>query len=90
MTELRRYSLEGDLRVYHIQNGPAPATHYDVDSPAEGYRKIEALAEADLDNPAIWSNVFGLSVLEDGEWVDWRDEEGDDIDAWAEKEGLDV
>ncbi len=76
------------LHVYHIQNPPAKAIRYDVDGPAEGYRKIEALAAADLRNPAIWGNVIGLSVFEDGEWVDWYDDEGDDIDAWAEKKGL--
>ena len=77
-----------ELRVYHIQNPPASAVWYDVDSPTEGYQKIQELAEADLRNRAIWGNVFGLSTLEDGERVDWYDDEGDGIDAWAVKEGI--
>ncbi len=77
-----------ELRVYHIQNPPAAAVWYDVDSPAKGYQKICELAEADLRNRAIWGNVFGLCVLEDGDWVDWYDDDGDDIDAWAVKEGI--
>ncbi len=76
------------LHVYHIQNPPAGAVWYDVDSPAEGYQKIEELAAADRRNATIWGNVFGLAVFEDGEWVDWYDDDGDDIDAWAVKEGL--
>jgi hypothetical protein len=61
---------------------------YDVSSPAEGYKKIEALAAKDLRNPDIWGNAFGLTVLEDGEWVEWYDDEGDDLDTWAEKKGV--
>lgn len=76
------------LRVYRIVNYPAPATHYDVGSVTEGWEKIEWLTRADLLNPAIWGNVMGLQVLEDEEWVDWYDEDGDDIDGWAEKKGL--
>jgi hypothetical protein len=79
---------EGDLRVYHIQNPPAPATWYDVSNPGEGFGKIMALAAKDLRNPDIWGNVFGLTVFEDGEWVDWYDDDGGDIDAWAEKKGV--
>ncbi|KKK48442.1 hypothetical protein LCGC14_3145060 [marine sediment metagenome] len=81
--------LQGKLRVYHIQNPPREAVWYDVASPAEGYQKIEELAARDLRNSdIIWGNVFGLTILEDGDWVDWYDEDSDDIDAWAEKEGL--
>ncbi len=77
--------MSQQLRVYHIQNPPGIPTWYEVNSPAEGIRKIEELAVADLDNRNVWGNVFGLSVLEDGEWVDWYDDEGDNIDDWAEK-----
>lgn len=76
------------LSVYHIQNPPGRPIWHPVDSPALGYKRIEALAEVDLHNPAIWGNVFGLCVWEDGEWVEWYDDEGDDIDAWAVKEGI--
>lgn len=78
--------MSEQLRVWHIQNPPAPPTWYEVNSPAEGIRKIEELADLDLKNRDVWGNDFGLSVLEDdGEWVDWCDEEGNNIDEWAEK-----
>ncbi len=77
------------LRVYHIVNPPREPTWHDVASPLEAIQKIEALARADLEpDSLVWGNVLGLCVLEDGEWVDWYDNEGDDIDAWAEKNGV--
>ena len=76
------------LRIYHIQNPPGEPTWYDVASPLEAIQKIEELANEDLERTDIWGNVFGLCVLEDEKWVDWYDDEGDDIDAWAEKKGV--
>lgn len=77
-----------ELRVYHIQNPPAEPVWYNVAGPAAGYIKIEILVQADLRDPDIWGNVFGLCVLEDGEWVEWYDGEGNTLDEWAVKEGL--
>ncbi len=85
MQEMLWAVMSEQLRVYHIQNPPGTPTWHDVASPLEGIQKIEALAKEDTERTNIWGNVFGLSVLEDGEWVDWYDDEGDDIDAWAEK-----
>ena len=80
--------MSEQLRVYHIQNPPGMPTWYEVASPLAGIQKIEALAKEDFERTDIWGNVFGLSVLEDGKWVDWYDDEGDDIDEWAEKQGV--
>ncbi len=80
--------MSQQLRVWHIQNPPAPPAWYEVDSPAAGARKIEELANVDLKNRDVWGNAFGLSVLEDGDWVDWYDNEGNDLDTWAEKHGV--
>ncbi len=81
--------MTDQLRVYHIQNPPNEAVWYDVASPLEGIQKIEALAAMDLlPGTNVWGNAFGLCVLEDGEWTEWADDEGDDIDAWAEKHGV--
>ena len=78
--------MSEQLRVYHIQNPPGTPTWYDVASPLEGIQKIEALAKIDMEpNSNVWGNIFGLCVLEDGEWIDWYDENGDEIDEWAEK-----
>lgn len=86
MTETAIAYRNGDLRVYHIQNPPAAPTWYDVKTPKDGLSVINKLAERDLDNALIWANAIGLCVYEDGDWVDWYDEEGDDLDAWAEKQ----
>ncbi len=77
------------LSVWHIKNPPAEPTWYPVSSPAEGYRVIQELATVDLRDETIICNALGLSVLEDGDMVDWHSEEGDDLDTWADKEGLD-
>ena len=74
----------GDLRVFHIQNPPRPAIWYDVKTPADGLGTIHRLADKDM-LLGVEVNVIGLAVYEDGDWVDWYDGEGDDIDAWAEK-----
>jgi len=77
------------LRVYHIQNIPNRATYHDVATPTCGWRKIVELTQADLrEDSGVTSNVMGLEEFLDGEWVEWYDDEGYDIDEWADKRGL--
>ncbi len=71
---------EGDLRVWWITNPPSPAEYHLVSSPAGAINVLQKLATADLENPDVWGNVGGLEVFEDGEWTEWYDEEGDNID----------
>ncbi len=80
---------QGTLSVWHIKNPPAEPTWYPVNSPAEGYRVIQELAAIDLRDETIICNALGLSVLEDGDRVDWYSEEGDDLDTWADKKEMD-
>ena len=78
--------MNEQLRVWHIQNPPNEPNWYDVAGPAEGIKKITELAEADLKNHSVWGNAFGLCVLDDdGDWVEWYDDEYNDIDTWADK-----
>jgi hypothetical protein len=84
-----RQPSEGDLRVYHIINPPASPVHESVMSPDEAVEWIETQAARDLLNPRVESNVFGLEVFEDGEWTEWYDDEGRDIDEYAEEYGAD-
>ena len=79
----------GNLRVWHIQNPPREAQWYDVKSPADGLSVMNKLAKKDI-LLGVEVNVIGLSVYEDGDWVDWYDDEGDDIDAWSDKRGEDT
>ena len=71
-------------RVYHFFNLPHNQRYYAVESPEEARALIERLAEADLKDPHIDSNVFGLEELEvtaagTSEYSEWYDENGEDI-----------
>ena len=77
---------EGDLRVWWVRNVPGSADFHLVESLKEAVVIINALTQSDLKNPYVESNAGGLEVYEDGEWCEWYDEEGDDIDAWEEKQ----
>lgn len=74
---------EGDLRVYNIKNPPNDPVCYPVRDSGHAKRLIEALADSQLLDQTIESNVFGLEVFEDGEWCDWLSEDGEDISAWS-------
>ena len=76
---------EGQLRVWHISQVPMPAFYVYVSTPKQAKLIIETLAIYDLfqlENKIKpdYFNVAGLEVYEGGEWVDWEDEEGNDID----------
>lgn len=75
---------EGDLKVWHVPQMPCKAFEVEVYSLTEAKRIINVLADYDLfqfDNKIKpdYCNASGLSVYLDGEWVDWLDENGDDI-----------
>lgn len=72
-------------RVWTIVNIPNKAAFEEVESPEAGARFIHDEAMRQLGDPGITSNTFGLLVLEDGEWCEWYDEEGDDVDALEER-----
>lgn len=68
-------------RVWVITNVPNKARYYEVMSPHEGKRMIDAIADEHLLVPddIISSNAFGLHVLQNGVWEEWEDEYGNDI-----------
>jgi len=79
------------LRVWVATNlGTGQFDYFPVKDPAHAVRLIDALAESQLLNSRIESNAFGLEEwvgsLFSGEWLEWEDEDGDDIDRWAEKQ----
>lgn len=71
---------EGALRVWNIINPPYSPDHYLVKTPQEAFALIDKMADTQLRDSSIFSNVFGLEVFEGGEWSEWYDENGDDID----------
>jgi hypothetical protein len=76
---------EGQLRVWHIPQVPMHAFRVYVETPKEARKILEILAIYDLFQLEYkikpdYSNGQGLEVFENGEWTDWCDAEGEDID----------
>lgn len=75
---------DGELRVWHIPQAPMGAFHYPVASVQEAILLLNCLAQYDLfqfehDVKPDYSNAQGLEVFEDGEWIEYYDEDGNDI-----------
>lgn len=76
---------EGDLKIWHIPQIPGKPFEMPVRSAVEGKLLLDALAQYDMFQLANnikgdYSNAAGLSVFEDGEWIDWNDDEGNTLD----------
>lgn len=76
---------EGDLSVWWIRNPPAPAEFWSVASVEEAVRILKETATNDI-AMGVQVNVAGVEVFEDGEWCEWYDEDGNDIDAVMDEE----
>jgi hypothetical protein len=77
---------EGDLRVWHIPQVPMKAFRVPVASAEEAIKLINVLANYDLfqfenNIKPDYCNVNGLEVFENGEWLEWENEDGSDISA---------
>lgn len=76
---------EGQLRVWHIPQVPMEAFRVYVKTIQEGKIVLDTLAFYDLFQfehriKPDYANAGGLQVYENGEWCDWYDKEGNDID----------
>ena len=76
---------EGQLRVWHIPQVPMHAFRVYVSSIKLAKLVIKTLAIYDLFQLEYkikpdYSNVQGLEIYENGEWSEWQDIDGDDID----------
>ncbi len=69
----------GDLVVWNIINIPGPAIRVPVKSPIEAYELIDQMAELQIEDDTIESNVFGLEFWNGEEWEEWLDDDGWDI-----------
>ncbi len=79
---------EKDLRVWHIPQVPGKPFHVSVSSPEEAIKILDVLANYDAFQfkqhiKPDYSNAAGLEVFEAGEWSEWYNEDGEDIDAYA-------
>lgn len=79
------------LKVWWIPQVPGSLFEVEVSSVEEGVKLMSILARYDLFQfehgiKPDYSNVGGLLMLEDGEWVDWCDyeTEEDDPERWLE------
>lgn len=68
---------ENDLRVWWNRNGIN--TYHVVNSVESAKRLISICSTSDLANPNVEWNAGGLEVFENGEWVEYYDEDGRDI-----------
>jgi len=78
---------EGDLAVWRTTNVPSKPRWFGVPDPFIGAFFIQALTIADLGNNEIFTNAMGLCVYEDGEWTEWYDEDGEEIDIYITQVG---
>lgn len=68
------------LRVWHIPDVPGLPFQQDVSSIEEAKLVLKTLARYDLYlGDRISSNAQGLEVFEDGEWVEFSDDDGNEI-----------
>lgn len=77
--------VEGEMRVWNVINPPNEPDRYPVNNPAHAYMLIQALAETQLLVADVYSNAFGLEVYRDGEWEEWNDDEGRELDEHIEE-----
>lgn len=75
---------KGQLRVWHIPQVPMHPFKVYVSSVKEAKKILDVLAIYDLFQfkykiKPDYSNISGLEIYENGEWIDWENEVGDDI-----------
>jgi hypothetical protein len=88
MTESESNVLTPQLKVWWIPQIPMTAFEVEVETVEEGAKLLDVLTNYDLFQlkhriKPDYSNAGGLVVFEDGEWVDWYDEETGEDDPRA-------
>jgi len=78
---------EGDLQVWWIPQIPMKAFEYPVGSVDEAVTILEVLALYDLfqfenNVKGDYANVGGLNIFEEGEWVNWWNDDYGDIEEY--------
>lgn len=88
---MQKTPKEGSLRVWHIPQIPGKPFKVAVSSPEEGHKVLAILSNYDifqLENniKPDFSNAAGLEVFTDGEWIDWDNEDGKNVDHAFDRE----
>ncbi|HET9063706.1 MAG TPA: hypothetical protein VFO62_10495 [Candidatus Binatia bacterium] len=86
MAPLDALAPPAQLRVWHIPQVPGARFFVPVESVAQARLILDTLARYDAfqlehNIKPDYSNVGGLEVFEDGEWIEWEDDDGCDISA---------
>ncbi len=77
---------EGALKVWWVPQVPMKPFEVEVSDLLQASFLLDALAQYDLfqlehNIKPDYCNAGGLEIFEEGEWVEWWDNEGDDFDA---------
>lgn len=79
---------EGDMRVWWCRgysDTDRPMTYIPVATPEAAIPVLQELADNDLKNAEVYFNAGGLMVFEGNDWCEWYNDEGEDIDDYAER-----
>jgi len=71
----------GSLRVWNVINPPCEPVWHPVETPEEGARLIDQLANEQVNDPLIFVNAFGLCEWDGEEWTEWYDDIGNEVDS---------
>ena len=74
------------LRVWWITNPPSKAKYYEVNNVKQAIEIIHTLGQKEVNDPTVVSNAAGLQIFEDGEWTEYYDGEGRDINEIMDEE----
>jgi len=73
------------LRVAYIDRVPTDTFLYVyVENLNEAMLVIDVLTRRDLNDDRITDNSIGLEVFEDGDWIEWENEDAENIDCVME------
>ena len=68
-----RKANDGDIRLWIIVNPPADPVFYPCNDVEHAKRLRKELAASQLLDKNIETNVFGIEIFEDGEWLDYEE-----------------
>lgn len=79
-------AIEGQMRIWWIPQVPGKSFLVPVTTIAEAKLILKTLADYDIFQlknriKPDYCNAGGLCRFEDGEWCDWYDDDGNDIDS---------
>ena len=73
-------TINGSLRIWWITNVPGEPFYKTVQDGHEAKEILNFLADYNLHlGELVQSNAGGFQVYENGEWLDWEDEQGNSI-----------